>query len=302
MEQKDPLAQRDLPPDRLYYAPGVLLNADDLADEQAYHRGRLARALAYLHGAGTAAGLRVDYAPHIEPGDDPAFPHGRAEELTVQPGVAVDRLGRLVELLAPACIDLQQWYADQDGDDLLNALHPRQPPRTPVTDDPFTGIVADIFINFVSCERGRTPAFAHGNFDALNATVPARLRDYFRITLVLRQEDAPPLPPPSWPRRSDNDDPAEPLRLLHERILDAWQGGLEFWQNDAPRAPAFLPPGIDPTALFLARLALPVRDDTPEGDRPVRGTGAPIIDNRSRGFVYPPVALVRWLELDRVEE
>ncbi len=42
--------------DRLCYALGVLLDASDFDAEQAYHRGRLARALVYLNGMGTAAG------------------------------------------------------------------------------------------------------------------------------------------------------------------------------------------------------------------------------------------------------
>jgi hypothetical protein len=45
-------------PDRPFYATGVLLDAEDFLDEQTYHRGRLARALAYLHGTGTIAGSR----------------------------------------------------------------------------------------------------------------------------------------------------------------------------------------------------------------------------------------------------
>ena len=54
----DPLAGV-LAPDRVFYAEGVLLSAADFEAEQAYHRGRLARALAALHGSGTVAGLRV---------------------------------------------------------------------------------------------------------------------------------------------------------------------------------------------------------------------------------------------------
>src|SRR6266705_1292366 len=44
---------------RVFYATGVLLNAQHLdADQLDNHRG-LARALAYLHGSGTLAGLEV---------------------------------------------------------------------------------------------------------------------------------------------------------------------------------------------------------------------------------------------------
>jgi hypothetical protein len=42
---------------------------------------------------------------------------------------------------------------------------------------PFNGVIADVFLNFVVCERGKTPAFASGPFDALDAIAPSRLRD-----------------------------------------------------------------------------------------------------------------------------
>ncbi|MCC6874636.1 MAG: hypothetical protein IT378_10055, partial [Sandaracinaceae bacterium] len=38
-------------PERTFYAPGVFLDAEDMKAEQLYHRGRLARVLAYLHGS-----------------------------------------------------------------------------------------------------------------------------------------------------------------------------------------------------------------------------------------------------------
>jgi len=41
--------------DRLSYATGMLLDAQDFSDEQTYHRGRLARAIGFVAGAGTLA-------------------------------------------------------------------------------------------------------------------------------------------------------------------------------------------------------------------------------------------------------
>ena len=58
----DRLAHPDLDSrDRLNYVQGMLLDAESFGDEQLYHRGRLARALAYLFGTGTVAGLAVAY-------------------------------------------------------------------------------------------------------------------------------------------------------------------------------------------------------------------------------------------------
>ena len=50
-------------PDRVNYANGVLLDENDFKAEQAYVRGRLGRALSYLHGFGTVAGLNVVTLP-----------------------------------------------------------------------------------------------------------------------------------------------------------------------------------------------------------------------------------------------
>ena len=84
--------------DRVFYATGAMLDATDFTDEQAYHRGRLARALAYLHGAGTVAGLRVDIEPAPE------------EMVVVQPGMALNRLGRIIEVPRRACIRVDEWF------------------------------------------------------------------------------------------------------------------------------------------------------------------------------------------------
>ena len=60
--EADPLYARPAA-ERPSYATGMLLDAQDFADEQTYHRGRLARALASLTGGGTLAGLRVSHSP-----------------------------------------------------------------------------------------------------------------------------------------------------------------------------------------------------------------------------------------------
>ena len=64
MSEADPFAPIDPleaapPAERVNYATGVLLDAEDFRDEQTYHRGRLATALRHLAGFGTVAGLRV---------------------------------------------------------------------------------------------------------------------------------------------------------------------------------------------------------------------------------------------------
>jgi hypothetical protein len=44
---------------RVFYSTGRMLGVEDFQAEQDYHRGRLARALLALNGAGTVIGLNV---------------------------------------------------------------------------------------------------------------------------------------------------------------------------------------------------------------------------------------------------
>lgn len=292
----DPLAKRPEPPDMVAYAIGMLLGADDFEDEQLYHRGRLARALRYLHGAGTVAGLRVVWVAPLAEGADPEFPRGREESLVVRPGVAVDRLGRLIEVPSAACIRLDRWYNGQPPDRLTAALHPKDGA------DPLSGVVVDVFIRHYLCERGKTPAFASGPFDALDAVRPSRLREFYKLELVARVENPPPLPAPQWSDLSGIADPDERREALQEEIFNAWQEGVESasggWGNDGPAPLREHVEDQDTTSLFLARLTLPAVAAASNDERPVRTAGQEVnVDNHSRTFVYTAGALARWLGL-----
>lgn len=280
-QEKDPLTRRPSP-DRLFYETGALLAKDDFRDEQTYHRGRLARALRYLHGSGTVAGLKVEWTPREEGVGD--------EQLTVKPGLAIDRWGRVIEVPRSACLRLQRWYLAQDPDQLIQAFHPRTPP---LPDDPYTGVVVDVFIRFAVCERGKTPAFATGPFDALDAVAPSRLRDWYELELVIRPEPEPPLPQPWHPELTGIPDPEARRAALQDAILDNWnEGTADTEHGDLPPLPEHRV-DQDPASVFLARLVIPATAGAP----PVR-TDAPVtVDNHSRPFVYPPLSLVRWLDL-----
>lgn len=264
----DPLEVQLQPADRLNYATGLLLDAVDFRAEQSYHRGRLARALTYLHGHGTVAGLRVEV--NAATGDD--------EELEVRPGLALDRLGRVIEIPADACIRLDRWYRAQPVDDLIAAVG-------------VNGIVVDVFATFVVCERGKTPAFAAGPFDALDAVVASRLRDYYRLDLVIRKEAEPPLPEAQWPDFAAITDPVDRREAAKESVLDAWKDGPDAWTNEglAPLQEHVF--GQDPTAVLLARVTIPATE-AGVGERPVRTAGAAVqVDNNLRPFVFPsPIA------------
>lgn len=273
-------------PERPYYATGILLDARDFTEEQFYHRGRLARALAYLHGSGTAAGLRVRWEEPLEPGADPDFPDGREERVLVEPGLAIDRLGRMIELPRAACIRLGRWYQAQSPDALIQGLH----------GEPHNGVVVDVFIRFAVCEHEKTPAFVAGPVDALDAVVPSRVRDWYQLDLVIRGEAEPPLPTDPWPDLASMPEDEVRRDAVRDAIFDAWREGTEWWDQNGPVPLGEHAVGQDPVALFLARLVLPATAAESVEARPVRTQGAPVtVDNQRRRFVYTANLLARWL-------
>lgn len=321
-----PGSAEHLRPDRPFYAAGVLLDAPDFTTEQLYHRGRLARSLAYLHGSGTVSGLRVNFESALEPGTtvpaDPSivgdiervYPEGREARILVQPGLAIDRLGRLIELSGPACLRLAPWLIDQkDKPDtapgnandetkslLTQATHPVENSTestnissdrtsTPITVSPTNrGIVADIFIRFTPCETGgKTPAFGGGPFDTTNANVPARIRDSYELSLILRTKAtadlAGQLPRDPWAQASN-------LEALHNQLFDSWQETTNSWTKGLPNRLPEHADNQDTTSLFLARLLIiPGENDAPPTAQ---------VDNFSRQFVYPSSAIAHRIALE----
>jgi len=257
-------------PDRLAYATGMLLDASDFEDEQLYHRGRLARAHTYLHGDGTIVGLRVDH--------DAAPATG--ERLIVRPGLALDRVGRLIEVPRDACLRLDRWYQAIDPGALDRAMH-----------EAAGGVVVDVFARFISCPRGKTPSFAAGPFDATDAVLPSRLRDGYQIQLFPRPEDPQPLPEQDFTVATGHD-----IAALRQAVFDKWNSEAASWTDDGLAARREHLPNQDTTSVFLARLVLPATRG-PAGARPVRSSSTATIDNASRRFVWPVAAIARWAGL-----
>jgi hypothetical protein len=287
--RSDPLRKGPVP-DRVFYATGALLDADDFTAEQTYHRARLARVLAYLHGSGTVAGLRVVHQPGIAAGADPALAEGREERLMVEPGLAVDPIGRLIEIPRAGCIRLGRWYQQQDAEQLSSAVH-----TLTADDTSLTGVVADVYARFVPCERGKTPAFVAGPFAALDAVAPSRVRDEYALDLVLRDEDTPPEPTRILDLPDDDEDEAR--TQLHEAILDAWREGTDE-EGDAEISLLHAhAAGQDPTSVFLARLVIETEEGEPAaGDPPARVAERTVsVMNTMRPFVYTGGSLSRWM-------
>jgi hypothetical protein len=241
---------------RVFYATGVLLNAQHLDAEQLDNHRGLARALAYLHGSGTLAGLEVTWERETD---------GRGERVIVKPGIALDRLGRIIEVPRAAPLPLDRWFDEQSDTHLISGFKPS-----------LQGVVADVFVRLVPGEPAQTPG-------------PA-----YEVKLYLRQEpDPPPLPPPTWPvfMRTDG-----ARRDLQDAIFAAWHEGDDSCDQGGARPLAEHVLGQDPTSVFLARLVLPATLPASSG-RPIRTAAEVVVDNRSRRFAYPPAALARWVGL-----
>ena len=279
-------------PDRVFYATGALLNAEDFQAEQDYHRGRLARALAYTNGSGTVAGLRVVHEPEV-----PATPpdiEAKAERIRVKPGLAIDRLGRLIEVQRSLCLRLGKWYEEQQNQDLREGWHE----AGRAWQDSPSGVVVDLFIKFVACERGKTPVFALGPFQSIDAVSAARLRDGYEAELIIRKEDTPQdnVPASKWPDFQSIDEADWPAELRNA-ILDAWEETTSDKNNKGLEPLKEHAQGQDTTALFLARIVIPADEATGNG-RPQRRLGDAVeVNNDLRSFVVNANALARMLGL-----
>jgi hypothetical protein len=262
--------------ERIAYFTGALLTAEDLRAEQDYHRGRLGRIAAYLHGAGTVAGLDVT----IEPA------RGDTAQIQVTPGLAVDRLGRLVELGRTSCLRLARWLDQQPAADVTAALDGDV-------------VVVDVFVCFHACPGSLQPAFATGNIDTLDAVQPSRVRDHAALSALLRRAGQAPLPRAEVPALGA--DPAALQRFKREQL---W-GRLQLREERHRGGPllALGPEHVaglhDGTELLLARVTVPAVVDAGTG-RPRLDPGRDVAaDNDVRLYSYGNAELALLAGLER---
>lgn len=307
----DPLVQQLLAltqrAERPYYEVGVLLDRDDFIAEQSYHRGRLARALATLFGHGTLAGLRV--REPLDPAN-PAQPlrPNTEREIEIEPGLALDRLGRLIELRTAQCFRVQRWF------DWTLANDPDALDEAVLGSGASATLLLDIFVRFVVCQHGATPAFATGPFNATDATVPSREHDAFELGWALRPAaEADAKPGNTWPAFDavnqelaalPTGTPAQQAardqrraELIGNAILGAWE----------PLSPDAQYPTLNPLIeqprddwwdrVLLARVTVPVSVPANASHPQIDASRELVIDNLIRPFVYVPG---RWQGRERV--
>src|SRR5436190_1192797 len=111
------------------------------------------------------------------------------ERLVVKPGIALDRLGRIIEVPRDADLSLDRWFAGQSDAHLIGGFKPS-----------LQGVVADVFLHLLPGGPGQG--------------------DGYEVKLYLRQEpDPPPLPSPAWPVFTRTDGAR---RELQDAIFAAW--------------------------------------------------------------------------------
>jgi len=298
---KDPYAVRS---DRLHYATGEMLGKDDFQAEQLYHRRQLAMALRFLYGYGTLAGLKVVVEPEIDPKDSTKMTD---VQVIVKPGLAIDRVGRLVEVPVPVSIRLKKWFKyitnpEISGDPQAAGLLT----KSFIYDVTKKCYYADIILSFHACDRGWTPAFASGPFDALDASQPNRIRDAYEVRMVLREAKELKCYDP-WEKVTKD----ATKKDVQDAILNSWDA-LEpppsgDQQEDFHEVPAVLK---DPTAIRLARLTIPAPsafagtpakvddlDWTIKTWQPDTSGDNKNVDNTARNFIVPPAILRRLKDL-----
>jgi hypothetical protein len=251
---------------RVNYKDGILLAASDFQQEQIYHRARLAAALCRLHGFGTVAGLKVERfeAGSIRPED--GTPR-EEEELLVNPGFALDRQGRVIEIPRPYCLRLQRWFEQETA-------------RVPETFNAFRNgtkryLLADIFLGYTECPNGLRPSFPEPAADATDAVIAARIQEGFSLSFLSRdcdpETDAPPLPGPRFEDQPTN------YRALLDAVYASYnaEGAFEY------------PPDFEDTAaVFLSRVLVRLADP-PATDLARHPSGEVIIQDEGRPIVVP---------------
>lgn len=265
-------------PTRVAYHDGILLDASDFRQEQAYNRNQLSRALARLHGFGTIAGLKVERfaAGTLRPENNLPRPD---EELVVHPGIAIDRLGRLVEVASKQCLRLHRWFQ----------FHIAQPtaallPHRSNTNQRF--FVGDLFLRYIESPRGLRPGFPEPAADATDALVASRTSEGFELLLAPRDCDPESSLPPTPITRF----PTTPA--TRREALDA----LYAAYSPAPPAPdqEYPPDFPDRTAVFLSRIRIRLLD-APDTTLDRHPDATVLIDDLDRPIIPPSDLVLRLL-------
>jgi hypothetical protein len=252
----------------------MLLDEADFEVEQTYHRERLSMITRYLHGTGTVCGLNVE----VDPVD--------TRRIIIQPGLGVDRAGRVIQSPLMLCMDVDRWYDDFIEEDSARAKQSFKAG----TDGAPDHLTCDIFLGFRECKIAKRPAFESGEFDALGSVAPLRLRDAVEANLVIRTENDPPLPRAGLPAVTGATFAARRKKLDTQKRSSGWLE--DIWWDDFDSEIAPDQEHTQDTAaadVFLARIKMPATNGTPPT---LNDDIALDIDNSKRRMVYSTADLI----------
>lgn len=258
----------DLPNQRVSYRNGILLDASDFQQEQRYHRSRLGAALARIHGFGTIAGLRVRREAGGPISDATTGDRNPEEKLIVERGIALDRLGRLVEIETEQSLRLHRWFRYQVSQPAA-ALKPF------VDGSGQRYLVGDLFLHYNEHDQGLRPGFPEPAADSTDAVVPARTNDSYHLRLVVRDCD-PETSLPATPTSRFATPPADKAAML-EQVFDAYAPSNAVLYAEYPADYK------DKTAVFLARVRIRLSDTAGSLDR--HSTHDVVVDQLARPLV-----------------
>ncbi len=218
-------------------------------------------------------------------------------EMAVTAGLALDRVGRFIDVPRTVCILLNNWLAQQIASWQQQLANPQ--PGQPAIPDPNTAVhngylVCDIFATFVPCTQGLTPCFAsEDDYDATDAFSPNQWLDSFAMQLVLRTDATPLTPVDPWKASGALPATGSGLTAANETTLQ----NLLLGATAGPAAAAIeYPPSLDSSSVFLARIRIAATAGA-SGQPPAYNLAQVSIDNNSRLFVYPAGLLARLIGL-----
>lgn len=244
----------------LYVHFGMLLGVEDFRTLDAYHRGKMWFHSAWLHGAGTVWGLSVSV-------DQPR------NEIRVEPGVALDALGRELYLQQAACLNLASWYEQHKEDPELGGLAEVDDATGAVT---FT---AHVVLQFKACLSRQVPAIAEPCDGSNASTAYSRVVETVELALI-------PGPAPRW-RDEPGQLPYHRLRVLFgldAALTDDDGVALASDQSvlEARASILALPPSDQPAAYLAALRRFAALDQMDIGPAQIEGQ-----DNNS--LLFPAV-------------
>ena len=171
----------------LYVHFGMLLGVEDFKTVDAYHRGKMWFHNGWLHRQGVIWGLKVSI-------------DAERNEIRVEPGAAIDGMGRELYLQQAACLNLNSWYQEHKDDPELAEI---------ITVDEDTGAItfdAHVIIKLKACLNRQVPALTEPCDGSHSTTAYSRVVETVDLCML-------PAKAPEW-RSEPGSLPYHRVRLL----------------------------------------------------------------------------------------